>query len=183
LVSTAIDSAVSEAQHYLIHVRTAFHEPNVAIETITQVGPAASTILQMASDKQVDLVIICSHGYTGLTRQIMGSVAERVARHAPVPVLVLREGGSIPAGLHPDPSRPLRILVPLDGSVQAKAALAPAAALVAGLATPATGALHLTRVVKPLPADHEQEEAIALLFVSLTHYDPRMMRCCFRDGF
>ena len=160
LASTAINSALSEAQHYLAHVRTAFHEPNVAIETSMQVGPAASTILQAASDKQVDLMVLCSHGYTGLTRQIMGSVAERVARHAPVPVLVLREGGPIPAGPHPDASRTLRILVPLDGSVQAKAALAPAAALVAGLAAPATGALHLTQVVKPLPAHHEREEAV-----------------------
>jgi nucleotide-binding universal stress UspA family protein len=141
-------------------VRTAFHERDVAIETIVQVGPATSTILQIASDKHVDLVVICSHGHTGLTRQIMGSVAERVARHAPVPVLVLREGGPIPTGLHPDATRPLRILVPLDGSSQAEAALAPATALVTGLAAPAMGALHVTRVVKPISAHQEREEMV-----------------------
>jgi nucleotide-binding universal stress UspA family protein len=160
LASTAIDSVLSEAQGYLAHVRTAFHEQDVAIETIMQVGPAASTILQIASDKHVDLVVICSHGHTGLTRQIMGSVAERVARHAPVPVLLLREGGPIPTGLHPDAARPLRILVPLDGSNQAEAALAPAITLVAGLAVPAMGALHVTRVVKPISARPEREEAV-----------------------
>lgn len=160
LASTAVDSAVSEARHYLAHVRTAFHEPGVTIETIMQIGPAASTILQVASHEQVDLIVLCSHGYTGLARQIMGSVAERVVRYAPIPVFVLREGGPIPAGPHPDASRTLRILVPLDGSVQAKAALAPAAALVTGLAGTATGALHLTRVVKPLPAHQSQGEAV-----------------------
>jgi len=158
--ATSIDSAMSEAQHYLDQERTTFHAQDVVIETILQVGPAASAILQIASDRHVDLVVLCSHGYTGLTRQIMGSVAEKVGRHAPVPVLVLREGGPIPSGPHLDASRMLRILVPLDGSVQAKAALAPAAALVAGLAAPKTGALHLTRVVKPLAAHHQQEEAV-----------------------
>jgi nucleotide-binding universal stress UspA family protein len=160
LATTTINSAMSEAQHYLDKVRTTFHAQDVVIETILQIGPAVSTILQIASDRHVDLVVLCSHGYTGLTRQIMGSVAERVARHAPVPVLVLREGGPIPSGPHIDASRMLRVLVPLDGSVQAKAALAPAAALVAGLAAPKTSALHLTRVVKPLAAHHQQEEAV-----------------------
>jgi nucleotide-binding universal stress UspA family protein len=47
-------------------------------------------------------------------------------------------------------TRPLRALVPLDGSTLAKAALEPAAQLVAGIAAPGEGSLHLMRVVKPL---------------------------------
>jgi nucleotide-binding universal stress UspA family protein len=84
-----------------------------------------------------------------MTRWALGSVAEKVARHAHIPVLVLREGGPVPAGPHPDPTRPLRALVALDGSARAKAALEPAARLIAALAAPAHGALHLARVVQP----------------------------------
>jgi nucleotide-binding universal stress UspA family protein len=146
--STVIGSALFEAQRYLADVRTACHVQEVEIKTSSLVGLAASTILQVAVDERADLIVLCSHGYTGLSRQLMGSVAEKVACCSAVPVLILREGGPIPTGPHPDTSRTLCILVPLDGSPHAEAALAPAAALVTGLVSPAMGALHLTRVVQ-----------------------------------
>ena len=92
---------------------------------------------------------MCSHGYTGVKRWwMMGSVAAKIARFADIPVLVLREGGSVPEERHPG-ERPLRVLVPLDGSDYARAALVPAAYLAAALAAPGRGALHLTHIVQP----------------------------------
>src|SRR5439155_224419 len=89
------------------------------------------------------------HGYTGVRHWWMvGSVAAKVARFAQVPVLVLREGGSVPEERHAG-ERPLRVLVPLDGSDYARAALVPAAYLAAALAVPGQGALHLTHIVQP----------------------------------
>jgi nucleotide-binding universal stress UspA family protein len=47
---------------------------------------------------KADMIVISTHGYTGLKHTIMGSTAERVVRHAPCPVLVLRaeaEGKSL----------------------------------------------------------------------------------------
>src|SRR5579864_694276 len=79
---------------------------------------------------------------------MLGSVAAKVARFAHIPVLILREGGSVPQERHPG-EPPLRVLVPLDGSDYAKAALVPAAYLAAALAAPGQGALHLTHVVQP----------------------------------
>ncbi len=67
-------------------------------------------------------------------------------------------GWTCAAGPHPDATRPLRVLVTLDGSVLAKAALEPAASLIAALATPAQGALHLVRVVKPVTPDNEEKD-------------------------
>ena len=94
----------------------------------------------------------------------MGSVAEKIARHSAVPVLILREGGPIPAGPHMD-GGPFRVLVPLDGSTRAKAAIEPAAILTSTLAASGQGALHLIRVVKPhsgetmhVPEGHEGEQ-------------------------
>jgi nucleotide-binding universal stress UspA family protein len=121
-------------------------------------GGAGSAILAVAESAQSDLTVLCSHGYTGMTRWALGSVAEKVVRSAPIPVLVLREGGPVPARPHPDVTRPLRALVALDGSMLAKAALEPAASLIAALATPAQGVLHLVRVVKPVSPDSEEKD-------------------------
>ncbi len=101
----------------------------------------------MAEAQAIDLIVLCSHGYTGMKRWVLGSVAEKVAHHAPVPVLLLREGGLALAGTPPYAKGPMRALIPLDGSARAKAALVPAAQLIAALAAPGLGALHLTRVV------------------------------------
>ena len=83
-----------------------------------------------------------------------------MARHAPVPVLVLHPHTTI-AGPRPRMERPLRVLVPLDGSALAKAALAPAAQLVAALAAPGEGAIHLLRVVKRETLPREVLDAVA----------------------
>src|SRR3989440_7217753 len=92
---------------------------------------------------------MCSHGYTGVKHWwMLGSVAAKIARFAQIPVVILREGGPVPEERQPG-ERPLRVLVPLDGSDYAKAALVPAAYLAAALATPGQGALHLSHVVQP----------------------------------
>src|SRR5947209_17526292 len=91
---------------------------------------------------------MCSHGYTGVRHWWMvGSIAAKVARFAQVPVLVLREGGPVPEERQAG-ERPLRVLVPLDGSDHARAALVPAAHLAAALAAPGQGALHLIHVAQ-----------------------------------
>lgn len=117
-------------------------------------GIAASCILDVAQEQQADMIVMRSHGYTGAKRWMMGSVAQKVARHSPVPVLIVRDNGYIPAGPYPDPTRPLRpvkALVALDGSTRAEAALVPTARLLEALTAPAQGLLHLIQVV-PLPS-------------------------------
>jgi nucleotide-binding universal stress UspA family protein len=158
----AIDADLTETEKYLSEVATLTTLDDVPTETVALYGSTASTILRVAHSTQADLIVLCSHGYTGMTRWAMGSVAEKVARHADMPVLILREGGPIPAGPHPDAARPLRALVTLDGSAHAKAALEPAASLIAALAAPAPGALHLVRVVQPVMAERGAQHFDAL---------------------
>ncbi len=157
LAQAVMDEGLTEAKQYLAAVRTGKELSAVPAEMVVLRGLAAMSILAVARSSRADLVVLCSHGYTGITRWVMGSVAEKVAHHAAIPVLVLREGGPVPAAPHPDATRPLRALVALDGSAHAKAALEPAAFLMAALAAPAAGALHLVRVVKPLSAGREAE--------------------------
>src|SRR5258708_16662231 len=154
LTQMANTTALTGAEQYLSAVSKTIQD-DIPRETVALFGPPAPTLLAAAPSQQADLIVLCSHGYTGMTRWVLGSVAEKVARHSAVPVLILREGGAVPAGPHPDATRPLRALVPLDGSVHAKSALEPAASLIAALASPTPGALHLVRVVKPLTAEYE----------------------------
>lgn len=57
------------------------------------VGYAPSTILDYANNHDVDLITIATHGRTGLERMLLGSVAERVVRRAPVPVFAVKSFG------------------------------------------------------------------------------------------
>ena len=158
VVQSALEADQAAAEAYLAGIKQVPELAGITTETRVVSGPVGSAILAVAESSQADLIMLCSHGYTGMTRWALGSVAEKVARYAQVPVLVLREAGPVPAGPHPDATRPLRALVALDGSVLAKAALAPAASLIAALSAPAQGALHLVRVVKPVLADREEKD-------------------------
>jgi universal stress protein A len=57
---------------------------------VVVVGQPAETIIEQAEIHDVDLIIIGSHGRAGLTRLLMGSVAEAVLRKAPCPVLIIK---------------------------------------------------------------------------------------------
>jgi nucleotide-binding universal stress UspA family protein len=60
------------------------------VQAVTAVGEPAAEIVAHARDNAIDLVVVGTHGRTGLTHAIMGSVAERVVRKAPCPVLTVR---------------------------------------------------------------------------------------------
>ena len=60
------------------------------ITTEVRTGPAARVILDFAREQAFDLIVMGTHGRTGLAHVVMGSVAERVVRLAPCPVLTLR---------------------------------------------------------------------------------------------
>jgi nucleotide-binding universal stress UspA family protein len=78
---------LSEAQHELADTSAAL--PDVPIEKIVEIGDAAAAICQVAERLGVDVVVVGSHGRTGLARIFLGSVSEHVVRHAPCPVLVI----------------------------------------------------------------------------------------------
>jgi nucleotide-binding universal stress UspA family protein len=126
----------------------------------------APTLLEVAHVSQADLVVMCSHGHTGFTRWTLGSVAQKVARHATVPTLVLRADG--PPILHvADSAKSVCALVPLDGSPEAESALEPAAQLVGGLAGSGKCELHLLHVMqrqeaRPQAGEHDAQTAFRL---------------------
>jgi len=64
--------------------------PNALLVTLEQGAAPAFDIIDRVVAGQGDLIIVPSHGRTGVKRILLGSVAERIARHSPVPVLILR---------------------------------------------------------------------------------------------
>jgi len=66
-------------------------EPEFLKDVVVQVGTAFEVITNTARDCEIDLIVLTTHGKTGLKHAFMGSTAERVVRHAPCPVLVVRK--------------------------------------------------------------------------------------------
>ncbi len=151
-----VDTANATEYLHQVAASSALNGVQTIIEV--QTGPAAAAICETvqttdttntAQSNAIDLIVMSSRGQSGFKRWMLGSVSQKVARHSSVPVLVLREDETQHiAGQHPYNERPLRVLVPLDGSATAKSALLPAAQLAATLAAPGRGSLHLVRVMK-----------------------------------
>jgi nucleotide-binding universal stress UspA family protein len=82
--------AVAQAEQRLRNLVIAKGSTAVKVEGKVVVGDPFSGICQEAERDHVDLIVMGSHGRTGLAHVLLGSVAERVVRHAPCPVLVAR---------------------------------------------------------------------------------------------
>ena len=110
----------------------------------------------------VDLVVMMSHGRTGLSRWVLGSVAQYIARHAKTPVLVLRENIPLVGGMDTTERR-LDVLVPLDGSPRAELLLPGVAGLLDDLRISSDVDVRLVYVLDPCELKIAQmEESIAI---------------------
>jgi nucleotide-binding universal stress UspA family protein len=84
------DSAVTRTEETLQRLREAAARAGVSLETQMLRGRPFEAILNAAAMKEVDLIILGSHGRTGLKRLLLGSVSERVIGLASCPVLVVK---------------------------------------------------------------------------------------------
>ena len=104
---------------------------DVTVTSSVCTGKPFHEITTAAREGTADLIVIATHGYTGVERILLGSTAERVVRHAPCPVLIVpvrelpKRAGKAP------PFKLQKILVPIDFSNLSKDAL-PYAVLLAG---------------------------------------------------
>lgn len=152
ITGQVVESEMTGASDYLKAVTMRPELAGIEVTTEVLFGIPAQLLTQSARVHGSDLVVLCSHGRTGLTRWALGSVAHTLVHQSDVPVLVLRQDDML---AHVE-KRPFRTLVPLDGSELAEAALAPAATLTATLTAPARGELHLVQVVKAFHSTTEE---------------------------
>src|SRR5262245_33224792 len=76
--------------------------PTIAVNHVFLEGDPATEIVRYARDAGIDLIVMGTHGRTGLERQLMGSVAEKVLRDAPCSVLVVKLPKGAPRAERPD---------------------------------------------------------------------------------
>ncbi len=86
----AVEDLVRKAREYVAEVKTKAASAGVEAETFVGEAEAHEAVITLAKDQNADLIVIGSHGRTGLRRLLMGSVAERVIGYAPCPVLVVK---------------------------------------------------------------------------------------------
>ena len=96
-------TVLQEAETYLAGVAQRLSKRGIkGVETGVWYGPASSAIIQAVRLKKADLIVMSTHGRSGLGRLIVGSVTESVLRGTTVPICVVRASGApieIPHGL------------------------------------------------------------------------------------
>ena len=94
LIRSEGEKAEAGARDYLTRVADSLKADGIAVETDIVHGGPAEEILDYATQNKVDLIVMSTHGRSGVSRWVFGSVAERVLRHSATPVLVIPSFGS-----------------------------------------------------------------------------------------
>jgi nucleotide-binding universal stress UspA family protein len=82
------------AKDYLNQVSKRLEHGGAALRTEVFVGRVTESLIDCAEQNHVDLILIATHGRSGVTRWVRGSVADRILRSANVPVLMVRAPGT-----------------------------------------------------------------------------------------
>lgn len=81
---------LEEASTYLRTAQLTPDRPHLKPVTKILEGPVAQTIIDLAEEEKVDLIVMSTHGRSGLGRWMYGSVASKVLQHAPCPIYLVR---------------------------------------------------------------------------------------------
>ena len=98
VTASVIDSLIQDNQNALDRLKESKKCSAEFGEVLLRTGDARDVINQTAKELGVDLIVMGTHGRPGLAHFLMGSVAERVVRTAPCPVLTLRHSERVVAG-------------------------------------------------------------------------------------
>lgn len=84
------DFAAEKREQMLERLRSLDAGSGVKTHHVVRLGRAWQEVTEIAREQQTDMIILATHGYTGLKHVLLGSVAEKIVRHAPCPVLSVR---------------------------------------------------------------------------------------------
>ena len=86
----SIYDAKEQAAKSIVEIVTEKEQKALHVESSVREGTPFVEIIKFAKEAEIDLIVIGTHGRTGLTHMLMGSVAEKVVRKSPCPVLTIR---------------------------------------------------------------------------------------------
>src|SRR5262245_20346982 len=86
--------SVEAARRFLAYVRDQQTKTNVVIEILVGEGPVAAAIIEAADQERIDLIVMATHGRSGMQRVVYGSVAAQVLRSSSRPILLVRAPGA-----------------------------------------------------------------------------------------
>jgi len=132
-------------EDYTKRIASSLQSDNIKAEPVIRYGIAADKILDFTVEKEADLIIMATHGRSGITRWWMGSVAEKVISEAIAPVLLVRSKRPTKTGTVGKLHFLHKILAPLDGSDIGEAALAYAETL----AIKSRASVDLLQIISP----------------------------------
>ena len=92
-VSVTIGKMEQQAEKYLERLAKRLANKGMNVSTKVLLGNPAEEITHFASDEGADLIVIATHGRSGPSRWAMGSIADKVSRASPIPVLLVRSPG------------------------------------------------------------------------------------------
>ncbi len=84
------------AKEYLDQLVSRINSDGMNVQTVAITGKAVESITDYATNNEVDLIVIATHGRSGVSRWAQGSVADRLLRSSCVPVLMVRAPGCVP---------------------------------------------------------------------------------------
>jgi nucleotide-binding universal stress UspA family protein len=83
----------NKAGKYLDKIKDSLKKDGLAVKVVVVDGRPAEEILDYTKDNKIDLIVMASHGNSGISRWFFGSVAQKVLQHSPVPVLMVSPPG------------------------------------------------------------------------------------------
>jgi nucleotide-binding universal stress UspA family protein len=89
------DFSIHEAEAYLEEISHAPELVHLPIEKMILSGPVASTLLFAAHSSHADLMVLSSHGRSGIHHKAFGSISEKIVYRTSIPVLILRENNAL----------------------------------------------------------------------------------------
>jgi nucleotide-binding universal stress UspA family protein len=101
----ALDSQPERYESYLRRVAQRLETSGFTVRTRLVSGVPADTILRLGFEEHADLIVMATHGRSGMSRMALGSVAEQVIRNADLPVVLVRPSAVTSIGIAPDDSR------------------------------------------------------------------------------
>ena len=90
LASSLIEGLEAESLTYLQSIRARLQRAGLRSSFLIRQGAIAETILRVADEVKADIIAMSTHGRSGVSRWLLGSIANRVVNHSPIPVLLIR---------------------------------------------------------------------------------------------